>query len=124
MSRSLQDVVIVDAARTAMSRSKNGQFRHVRAENLSAALLNQFLARNPQLDPATIDDVICGCVNQNREQGWNIARMMGLLTSIPHTVPAQTISRLGGSAMSALDIAAQSLVSGYGDIFLVGGVEH
>src|SRR5690606_7508060 len=94
MSRPLQDVVIVDAARTAMSRSKNGQFRHVRAENLSAALVSQFLERNPQLDPAAIDDVIWGCVNQTREQGWNIARMMSLLTQIPHTVPAQTINRL------------------------------
>ncbi|TNF35496.1 MAG: acetyl-CoA C-acyltransferase FadA [Gammaproteobacteria bacterium] len=124
MSRSLQDVVIVDAARTAMSRSKNGQFRHVRAENLSAALVSGLLARHPQLDPAAIDDVIWGCVNQTREQGWNIGRMMSLLTPIPHSVPAQTINRLCGSSMSALHIAAQSIVSGYGDVFVVGGVEH
>lgn len=124
MNRQLQDVVIVDAARTAMSRSKNGQFRHVRAENLSASLVSQFLERHPQLDPAAIDDVIWGCVNQTREQGWNIARMMSLLTQIPHTVPAQTINRLCGSSMSALHIAAQSIVSGYGDVFVVGGVEH
>ena len=124
MSRSLQDVVIVDAARTAMSRSKNGQFRHVRAENLSAALVSGLLARHPQLDPAAIDDVIWGCVNQTREQGWNIGRMMSLLTKIPHSVPAQTINRLCGSSMSALHIAAQSIVSGYGDVFVVGGVEH
>lgn len=124
MSRSVQDVVIVDAARTPMSRSKNGQFRQVRAENLSAALVTALLARHPQLDPAAIDDVLWGCVNQTKEQGWNIARMMALLTPIPHSVPAQTINRLCGSSMSALHVAAQSIVSGYGDVFLVGGVEH
>lgn len=124
MSRSLQDVVIVDAARTAMARSKQGRFRHVRAENLSAALVDGLLVRNPQLDPAVIDDVIWGCANQTREQGWNMARMMALLTAIPHSVPAQTVNRLCGSSMTALHIAAQTIVSGCGDVCLVGGVEH
>ncbi len=124
MSRSLQDVVIVGAARTAMARSKNGQFRQVRAENLSAALVDGLLARYPQVDPASIDDVIWGCANQSREQGWNIARMMALLTTIPHSVPAQTVNRLCGSSMSALHSAAQAIASGCADVCLAGGVEH
>ena len=118
------DVVIIDCARTPMGRSKNGVFRNVRAEDLSADLINALLARNPAVDPASVEDVIWGCVNQTEEQGWNVARMVSLLTAVPHTAGAQTISRLCGSSMSALHIAAQSVRSGYGDVFLVGGVEH
>ena len=118
------DAVIVDCARTPMARSKNGVFRFTRAEDLSADLIEALLERNPALDPAAIDDVIWGCVNQTKEQGWNIARMMMLLTRIPHTVPAQTVSRLCGSSMSALHTAAQAIQCGNGEVFLVGGVEH
>jgi len=118
------DAVIVDCVRTPMGRSKNGVFRFVRAEDLSAHLMNALLQRNTALDPVTIDDVIWGCVNQTKEQGWNMARMSMLLTPIPHAVPAQTVSRLCGSSMSALHTAAQAIQSGNGDVFMVGGVEH
>lgn len=124
MSFKDDDVVIIDCARTPMGRSKNGVFRNVRAENLSADLVNALFERNPGVDPASVEDVVWGCVNQTEEQGWNIARMMSLLTRIPHQAGAQTISRLCGSSMSALHIAAQSIMTGYGDVFLVGGVEH
>jgi acetyl-CoA acyltransferase len=107
-----------------MGRSKNGVFRNVRAENLSADLVNALMARNPNVDPALVEDVIWGCVNQTEEQGWNIARMMSVMTVIPHTSAAQTVSRLCGSSMSALHIAAQSIAAGYGDVFVIGGVEH
>ncbi|MFT5033700.1 MAG: acetyl-CoA acyltransferase [Bermanella sp.] len=124
MSYQDTDVVIVDCARTAMGRSKNGVYRNVRAENMSAALVDGLLARNPELDPADIEDVIWGCVNQTLEQGWNIARMMSVLTVLPHTVAGQTVSRLCGSSMSALHTAVQGIMTGNGDVFLVGGVEH
>lgn len=124
MSLDLNDVVIVDAVRTPMGRSKNGVFRNVRAEALSADVITALLARNPQLKPSDIEDVIWGCVNQTLEQGFNIARNASLLAGLPHTVSGQTVNRLCGSSMSALHTAAQSIVSGYGDVFLVGGVEH
>jgi acetyl-CoA acyltransferase len=107
-----------------MGRSKGGSFRFTRAESLSADLVNGLLARNTALDPAEIDDIIWGCVNQTLEQGWNVARMMQLLTRIPHTTTAQTISRLCGSSMSALHIATANIQSDNGDIYLIGGVEH
>ncbi len=118
------DAVIVDCARTPMGRSKNGVFRFTRAEDLSADLVDAMLDRNPALNPEEIEDVIWGCVNQTKEQGWNIARMMMLLTRIPHTVAAQTVSRLCGSSMAALHTAAQAIQTGNGDVFVVGGVEH
>ena len=124
MTFKANDVVIVDCARTPMARSKNGVFRNVRAENLSAALIDALLARNPGVDPASFEDVIWGCVNQTNEQGWNIARMISVLTKLPHEVAGQTVSRLCGSSMSALHTAATAIMSGCGDTFMVGGVEH
>lgn len=124
MSLTINDVVIVDGVRTAMGKSKNGTFRNVRAEALSAEVIKALLKRNPEVNPTEIEDVIWGCVNQTLEQGFNIARNAALLAGLPHGVSGQTINRLCGSSMSALHIAAQSIVSGYGDIFVVGGVEH
>ena len=119
-----RDVLILDAVRTPMGRSKGGIYRQVRAETLSASVMTALLARNPLIEPARVDDVIWGCVNQTLEQGWNIARMAALLTPLPPTVPAQTVNRLCGSSMSALHMAAQAIAAGVGDLYLVGGVEH
>lgn len=120
----MKKVVIVDAVRSAMGRSKNGSFRHVRAEELSARLMDGILERNPEVNPAEIEDVIWGCVQQTLEQGFNIARNAALLTRIPKEVSAQTVNRLCGSSMTALHMAAQGIISGQGEIYLVGGVEH
>lgn len=124
MSLNPRDAVIVDCGRTAMGRSKGGVFRFTRAEDLSADLINALLDRNPKVDPNEVEDVIWGCVNQTKEQGWNVARMISLMTRIPHTASAQTVSRLCGSSMSALHTAAQAIQTNNGDVFVVGGVEH
>jgi acetyl-CoA acyltransferase len=107
-----------------MGRSKNGCFRNVRADDLSVGVIKGLLARNEALDPAEIDDMIWGCVLQRGEQGMNLARMIVLNAELPHTVPAQTVNRLCGSSMSALQTAAANIMAGLGDVYLVGGVEH
>lgn len=124
MSLKPNDVVIVDAVRTPMGRSKGGSFRNVRAEALSAAVMNALLQRNPAVQATEIEDVVWGCVNQTKEQGFNIARNALVLGGLPHTIGGQTVNRLCGSSMSALHSAAQSIMTGNGDLFLVGGVEH
>lgn len=124
MSLNPRDAVIVDFGRTPMGRSKGGMHRNTRAENMSAHLIDSLLARNAAINPAEVEDVIWGCVNQTLEQGWNIARMASLLTRIPHTSSAQTVSRLCGSSMSALHTAVQAIHTNNGDVFVVGGVEH
>lgn len=120
----MTEAVIVDAIRTPMGRSKGGVFRNVRAENLSAELIKAILARNPAVDPASIEDVIWGCVGQTLEQGFNVARMAALLAGLPHETGAQTVNRLCGSSMTAIHTAAGAIALGNGDIFLCGGVEH
>ena len=124
MSLNPRDVVIVDFGRTPMGRSKGGMHRNTRAEDMSAHLISKLLERNVKVDPNEVEDVIWGCVNQTLEQGWNIARMASLMTQIPHTAAGQTVSRLCGSSMSALHTAAQAIMTGNGDVFVVGGVEH
>ncbi|WP_207062921.1 acetyl-CoA C-acyltransferase FadA [Motiliproteus sp. SC1-56] len=124
MSLKANDAVIVDCVRSPMGRSKNGAFRHVRADELSAQLVDALFDRNPGLNPAEVEDVVWGCVNQTLEQGFNIARSLSLLSRIPNSVGAQTVNRLCGSSMSALHSAAQSIQSGNGELFVVGGVEH
>ncbi|WP_066963775.1 acetyl-CoA C-acyltransferase FadA [Microbulbifer sp. Q7] len=124
MSLNPRDAVIVDYARTAMGRSKNGVYRNVRADDMSAELLKKFLQRNEKLDPKEIDDLIWGCVMQRDEQGFNVARFILLRAGLPHTIPAQTINRLCGSSMSALHTAAANIQAGVGDVYVVGGVEH
>ena len=120
----MKEVVVVDAVRSAMGRSRGGMFRHVRADELSAQLMEALLDRNPQVDPGEIEDVIWGCVQQTLEQGFNIGRNALLQTRIPHHVAGQTVNRLCGSSMQALHSAAQAIMTDYGDIFIVGGVEH
>lgn len=120
----MKDVVVVDCIRTPMGRSKGGVFRNVRAEDLSAHLMTQLLVRNPSLDPAEIEDIIWGCVQQTKEQGFNIARNAQLLTDIPRSVSAVTVNRLCGSSMQALHDAAKGIMTGQGEVFMIGGVEH
>lgn len=120
----MEKVVIVDALRTPMGRSKGGAFRHVRAEDLSAHLMRSLLSRNPALEAASLDDIYWGCVQQTLEQGFNIARNAALLAEIPHSVPATTVNRLCGSSMQALHDAARMIMVGDARACLIGGVEH
>jgi acetyl-CoA acyltransferase len=120
----MKDIVIVDCIRTPMGRSKNGVFRHTRAEDLSAALMKGLLERNPEVDPEELEDIYWGCVQQTLEQGFNIARNSALIAGIPHKVAGVTVNRLCGSSMQALHDAARAIMNGDGEIFMAGGVEH
>ena len=120
----MKEVVVVDCIRTPMGRSKGGIFRNVRAETLSAHLMSKLVERNPSLDPNDIEDIIWGCVQQTKEQGFNIARNAQLLTDIPRSTGAVTVNRLCGSSMQALHDATSGIMSGRGDVYMIGGVEH
>jgi len=120
----MKDVVVIDCIRTPMGRSKGGVFRNVRAETLSAHLMSKLLVRNPNVDPSEIEDIIWGCVQQTKEQGFNVARNAQLLTDIPRSTGAVTVNRLCGSSMQALHDAVSGIMSGRGDVYMIGGVEH
>ena len=81
-----------------MGRSKGGAFRHVRAEDLSANLMQALLAHNPNVPAQEIEDVYWGCVSK-LEQGFNVARNAALLAGLPKSTGATTVNRLCGSSM-------------------------
>ncbi len=117
--------VVIDCARSAIAKADpaRGYFRDVRADDLSAALMRALVERT-QLDPRLIDDVIWGCVQQQGEQGFNVARTAALMAGIPPSVPGATVSRNCGSSLQALNQAVHAIAAGAADIMLVGGVEH
>lgn len=119
----MKEAVIVDAVRTPLCRSKNGMLRHVRAENMSADIVNSLFERTG-VDPSETDEVIWGCANQTKEQGYNIARFISLQTDIPHEATALTVNRLCGSSLEAIVGATRRIMLNEGDVYVCGGVEH
>jgi acetyl-CoA C-acetyltransferase len=118
----MQEAYLCDAIRTPFGRY-GGALSSVRTDDLGAIPIRALLARNPQLDPAAIDDVLYGCANQAGEDNRNVARMSALLAGLPQTVPGATINRLCGSGMNAVGSAARVIKSGEGELLIAGGVE-
>lgn len=117
-----RDAVIVAAARTPVGRYR-GALANVRADHLGAHVLLALLARTG-LDPATVEDVVFGCVTQVGEQCANVARTAALSAGWPEAVPGVTIDRKCGSGEAAVHLAAAMIASGARDIVVAGGVEN
>ncbi|NYD68572.1 thiolase family protein [Agromyces atrinae] len=117
------EAVIVDVVRTPSGRGKpGGLLSGIHPVDLLAGVLETLVARNG-LDPATIDDVIGGCVSQIGEQSYNITRNAALAAGFRDSVPATTIDRQCGSSQQAATFAAQGVQSGAYDIVIACGVE-
>ena len=112
---------IVDAVRTPIGRH-GGALASIRPDDLAAHTIRALLERTG-VDPAGIDDVIFGCTNQAGEDNRNVARMALLRAGLPVEVPGQTVNRLCGSGLQAVNSAFHAIVAGEGDAFVVGGVE-
>src|SRR5215831_19511015 len=121
----MRSAVVIDAVRTPIGRAhpEKGMYRDVRADDLSADLLQALLAR-AGLPASAIEDIHWGCVKQQGEQGYNIGRMAALIASLPIEVGACTVNRLCGSSLQAINQAAQSIAAGCEDVQIAGGVEH
>ena len=116
-----RDAVIAGYVRTPIGRYA-GALAAVRPDALAAHAIRALLERT-KVDPAEVDDVILGCANQAGEDNRNVARMALLLAGLPVDVPGQTVNRLCGSGLQAVNAAAQAIWSGQGDVFITGGVE-
>jgi len=117
-----RDVYICDAVRTPIGRF-GGALAAVRADDLAAIPLRALLERNPQLDPAAIDEVFMGSANQAGEDNRNVARMAALLAGLPDTVPGVTLNRLCASGMDAVGTAFRAIACGEMELAIAGGVE-
>lgn len=121
MEKSMQDAVIVDAVRTPIGRY-GGALKDVRPDDLAATAIQGLLQRTG-VDPALIEDVLFGDTNQAGEDNRNVARMALLLAGMPVEVAGQTVNRLCGSGLQAINSAAHAAACGDGDLFIAGGVE-
>lgn len=113
---------LCDGVRTPIGRY-GGALSSVRTDDLGAIPIRALMARHPSLDPALIDELVYGCVNQAGEDNRNVARMSALLAGLPVEVPAVTVNRLCGSGLEAVAQAARALHAGQTQLAIAGGVE-
>ncbi|QEQ96815.1 3-oxoadipyl-CoA thiolase [Neptunomonas concharum] len=118
----MKDAFICDAVRTPFGRY-GGSLSPVRADDLGAVPLKALMERNPDVDWASVEDIIYGNANQAGEDNRNVARMSALLAGLPVSVPGTTINRLCGSGMDAIGMAARAIKSGETDLMIAGGCE-
>ncbi|PRO38153.1 3-oxoadipyl-CoA thiolase [Acinetobacter baumannii] len=118
----MKNAYIIDAIRTPFGRYAGG-LAPVRADDLGAVPIKALMQRNPSVDWEQVDDVIYGCANQAGEDNRNVGRMSALLAGLPYQVPATTITRLCGSSLDAIAIAARAIKAGEANLVIAGGVE-
>jgi len=121
LHRAVREAWIVSAVRTPIGRY-GGALRSVRPDDLAAVAIGAAVQR-AGIDPALIDDVILGNANGAGEENRNVARMAALLAGFPVEVAGQTVNRLCGSGLQAINAAAHAIMVGDGDVFVAGGVE-
>ena len=120
----MPEAVIVDAVRTPIGRAFKGSLGSIRPDDLVANTIDQLLARNEGLDPATVDDLICGCGMTQGEQAYNIGRIIVLLSEkLPDSVTGSTIARYCASSLESIRQASNAIVAGQGDAYIAAGVE-
>lgn len=119
----MSEPVIVATARTPIGRAFKGSLIDVRPDDMAGFIIKSLLEKVPQLDPATIEDVMVGCGLTHHESGYNLGRNAALLAGLPVTVPGTTVNRFCSSSLQTIRMAAHAIWSGEGDVFVAGGVE-
>jgi acetyl-CoA acyltransferase len=118
----MREVAVISALRTPVGKAKRGSFKDTRPDDLLVPVLKAVVDQSKG-DPSTIGDVIIGTATPEAEQGMNIARIAALMAEIPDTVPAMTINRFCSSGLQSLAQGASSILAGWTDVALTGGVE-
>jgi acetyl-CoA acyltransferase len=121
----MKSAVIVEACRTPVGRAhaEKGVFRDVRSDDLAVAVVLAIVERS-RIDPAAIEDVVLGNTQQQGEQGFNVARSVGLMAGLAVEAGGATVNRLCGSSLQALAQASHAILAEAEDVQIVGGLEH
>jgi acetyl-CoA C-acetyltransferase len=120
----MPEPVIVDAIRTPIGRAFKGSLAQLRPDETGAYLVDRLLERNAEVDPASVEELYCGCGLPQGLQAFNIARIMVLLSEkLPISVNGATISRYCASSLEAIRQAANAVAAGQGDVYVAAGVE-
>ncbi len=118
----MPEAVIVATGRTPIGRANKGSLTECRPDDLAAHVIKAVLAKVPELDPQTIEDVILGCGQPGGEAGYNAARVAAILAGMPN-VPGVTVNRYCSSSLQSIRMAAHAIKAGEGDAFVCAGVE-
>ncbi|MGZ5341568.1 MAG: thiolase family protein, partial [Solirubrobacterales bacterium] len=120
----MPEPVIVDTIRTPIGRAFKGSLAQLRPDEMGAFVVDALLERNKELDPASVNELFCGCGMPQGLQAFNIARIMVLLSEqLPQEVTGVTMSRYCASSLDSIRHAANSIVAGQGDTYIAAGVE-
>ena len=118
----MPEAVIVATARSPIGRANKGSLVDIRPDDLAAQIVTAVLAKVPQLDPTTVEDLILGCGQPAGESGFNVARVVATLAGLDD-VPGVTVNRYCSSSLQTIRMAAHAIKAGEGDVFVAGGVE-
>jgi acetyl-CoA C-acetyltransferase len=118
----MPEAVIVSAARSPIGRAFKGSLKDLRADDLTATIVQAALAKVPALDPADIDDLMVGCGLPGGEQGYNLARIVAVRMGMDQ-LPGCTITRYCSSSLQTSRMALHAIKAGEGDVFISAGVE-
>jgi acetyl-CoA C-acetyltransferase len=120
----MPEAVIVDTIRTPIGRAFKGSLAQLRPEETGAFVVDQLLERNPDVDPALVEDVFCGVGMPQGLQAFNIGRIISLLSEkLPQSVNGVTVSRYCSSSLDAIRHAGNAIKAGEGDVYIAAGVE-
>src|ERR671935_63011 len=120
----MPEAVIVDAIRTPIGRAFKGSLAGLRPDETGAYVVDQLLDRNPDVAPASVEEVVCGCGLPQGLQAFNIGRIMVLLSEkLPDSVNGVTVSRYCASSLEAIRQTANAVRAGEGDTYIAAGVE-
>lgn len=122
MSAPMQNVVIAGYARSPFTLAKKGDLARVRPDDLAAQVVAALLART-EVKAEEIEDLIVGCAFPEAEQGFNIARLIGMIAGLPESVAGVTVNRFCGSSMQSVHMAAGQIQLGAGEAFVCAGIE-
>ncbi|MFG1395540.1 thiolase family protein [Roseixanthobacter pseudopolyaromaticivorans] len=118
----MQNVVIAGYARSPFAPAKKGDLARVRPDDMAAQVVRELIARS-KVNPEDIEDLIVGCAFPEAEQGFNVARLIGMIADLPQSVAGVTVNRFCGSSMQAIHMAAGQIQLGAGEVFVCAGVE-
>ncbi|HVE76143.1 MAG TPA: acetyl-CoA C-acyltransferase [Actinomycetota bacterium] len=119
----MHEAVIVDGTRSPIGRAHKGSLKDVRPDDLAGYVVQKLMEKNPAIDPASINDLICGCGLPHGESGFNVARPIVLLAGLPNVVPGTTVNRFCASSLQAIRMAFHAIKAGEADTFVCAGVE-